>query len=88
MIDVKEAVRIAMDYVQAVYRPEDISQPLVEEVELSDDGDFWSVTVSFLRAAAKSPIEAMTGQQGTRAYKVLRIQAETGQVHSMKIRTV
>ena len=88
MIDAKDAVRIALEYVQAMYKPEDISQLILEEVELSKEEDFWLVTVSFLPPAAKSPIEAMTSSRGTQAYKVLKIHAETGVVHSMKMRTV
>ncbi len=88
MIDAKDAVRIALDYVQTMYKPEDIPQLILEEVELSKEEDFWFVTVSFLPSAAKSPIEAMTGSRGAQAYKVLRIHAETGLVHSMKMRTV
>ena len=88
MIDVKEAVSTAMDYVQALYKPEHIPEFVLEEVELTADGKFWLVTVSFMRTAAKSPLEAMTGQHGAPAYKVVKIEADTGQVLSMKIRTV
>lgn len=88
MIDVKEAVRVAMEYVQAMYTSEEISQLLLEEVELSGDESTWSVTVSFLRPVAKSPIEAMTGQHGAPIYKVLTLRADSGQVRSMKNCTV
>ncbi len=89
MIDAKEAARIAFEYVQEVYKADEIPHLSLEEVELSSEGDYWLVTVSFLRPVSKSPIEAMTtGQQGTATYKLLRIQAEGGQVHSMKIRTI
>ena len=88
MIDVKNAVRTAMEYVHALYQDDKIDDVMLEEVELSTDGQFWLVTVSFVRPVAKSPIEAMTGQHGAPAYKVLTIHAETGNVHSMKIRTV
>ncbi len=89
MIDAKEAARIAFEYVQEVYKADEIPHLSLEEVELSSEGDFWFVTVSFLRPVSKSPIEAMTtGQLGTATYKVLKIQAEGGQVHSMKIRTI
>ncbi len=88
MIDAKEAVRIAFEYVQELYKPEEIPHLTLEEVELSSDEGFWLVTVSFLKALSKSPIEAMTGQHGTPTYKILKIHAESGQVHSMKIRTM
>ena len=89
MIDAKEAARIAFEYIREVYAADEIPHLSLEEVELSSEGDFWLVTVSFLRSVAKSPIEAMTtGQQGTATYKLLKLDAEGGQVHSMKIRTL
>ena len=88
MIDAKEAVRIALDYVRTMYEAEGIEHFVLEEVELAKDERFWFVTVSFVRPVAKSPIEAMTGQHGAAATKVLELHSETGQVHSMKNRTV
>lgn len=93
MIDAKEAVRIAFDYVQSLYAAEEIPHLTLEEVELADSGGdgserFWLVTVSFLKPVPKSAIEAMTGQQGAPTYKILKIRAADGQVHSMKIRTL
>lgn len=88
MINVKDAVRIALEYVQELHEPEELPHLTLEEVELSADEVFWLVTVSFLKTAAQSAIEAMTGQQGTPTYKILKIHAESGQVHSMKIRTM
>ena len=91
MIDAKEAVRIAFDYVRGLYAAEEIPHLTLEEVELADNEggeDFWLVTVSFLKPVPKSAIEAMTGQQGAPTYKILRIRAADGQVHSMKIRTM
>ena len=88
MIDAKKAVRIALEYVQELYKPEEIPHLALEEVELSSDEGFWLVTVSFLKSAPQSAIEAMTGQHAASTYKILRIQAEGGQVHSMKIRTM
>ena len=88
MIDLKEAVRIAIESVQTLYKDVSIEEAMLEEAELSEDGQFWLVTVSFLRPVPKSPIEAMTGQHGALAYKILKIQTETGTVQSMKSRMV
>jgi hypothetical protein len=71
-----------------LYEPEQISQLTLEEVELSSDGSSWRVTLSFVRPARKSAIEAMTGQQGTPIYKVLEIHGETAEVQSMKNRVM
>ena len=88
MIDAKEAVRIALDYVRSLYESEEIAHLTLEEVELSPESEFWLVTVSFSAPAAKSPIEAMTAQYGPPTYKVLKLRTDAGQVHSMKMRTV
>ena len=88
MIDVKDAVRITLEYVRELFDPEEIPNLTLEEVEISPDGDHWLVTVSFQRSYAKSPIEAMTGHQSAPIYKIVKVHAETGQVLSMKIRTV
>ena len=76
------------DLMSELYPKEQTPQLALEEVELSDDGKFWHVIVSFSRQHAKSTIEAMTGQQGTTTYKKLEIHAETGLVHAMRMHQV
>ena len=49
MIDVKEAVRTAAKYLADLFAEEDISDIRLEEVQLSEDGQTWNVTLSFLR---------------------------------------
>ena len=88
MIEAKEAVRIAMEAMGELYPKEQVPHLALEEVELSSDGTFWLVTVSFARHVAKSTIEAMTGQPATTTYKKLEIHAETSVVHSMKAHQV
>ncbi len=88
MVEVKEAVRIAMEAMSELYSGDQIPHLTLEEVELGKDGVTWIVVVSFSRAFAKSTIEAMTGQQGTTTYKKLEIDAETGVVRSMKMHQV
>ena len=79
MIVAKEAVRIAMEAMGDLYPEEQVPHLTLEEVELAKDGSTWNVIVSFSRSYAKSTIEAMTGQQGTTTYKMLVIDAETGE---------
>ena len=79
---------LAMEAMSELYPKEQTPQLALEEVELSPDGTFWTVVVSFARPHAKSTIEAMTGQQGTTTYKKLEIHAETGLVHSMRMHQV
>ena len=98
MIDVKEAVKIATDYLKQLYEPTQLHDILLEEVALSDDEKYWYVTLGFSRpVASTNPMQALTetflkGQgivnqtKYQREYKVFQIDAATGQVRSMKIR--
>lgn len=86
MIDVKEAVRIALEAVRELYTQ--VPQLTLEEAELGKDGKTWIVIVSFSRPFAKSTIEAMTGHSGTTTYKKLEIDSETGIVRAMKMHQV
>ncbi|RDI95955.1 hypothetical protein DV704_03270 [Meiothermus sp. QL-1] len=85
MLEVKEAVRIAMDYIQSLYSEKQLPELRLEEVELTPDNQFWEVTLSFV---VREPTAYLSlGEAArTREYKVFRINAETGQVQSMKIR--
>jgi hypothetical protein len=84
MITVKEAVKRAMLFLgelQESNPPEDVT---IEEVELSNDGLFWLITISFFPAG--SSIAAITGRKPVKKYKVFRVDAESGEVISMKMR--
>jgi hypothetical protein len=92
MIDVKEAVKIALDYLGKLYDVQ-LQDILLEEVELSHDEKFWYVTMGFSRPIL-SPIDPfrsgvsgiMPPQKYQREYKVFQIDSATGQVRSMKMR--
>ncbi len=88
MIEAKEAVRVAMESMRELFEESDIPHLALEEVERSQDGESWLVTVSYARPFAKTTIESMTGQQGTTTYKVLEIDAGNGVVRSMKNRQI
>ena len=86
-ITVKEAVRRAIQFLAVVQEsnpPEDVT---VEEVELSDDGLFWLITIGAFPSG--SSIAAMTGE-GTyrRQYKVFKVDVNSGEVISMKMRDI
>ena len=89
VIDAKKAVEIAKGYVAAMYQGDEIADLLLEEIELS--GGVWRVTVSFGRldrfAAVTNPLALMSPYKGVRNYKVVTIDAKTGYVVSMKIRS-
>jgi hypothetical protein len=83
LVDVKRAVSKARDYLAEMLQipPERL---LLEEVELSEDDKFWLVTLSFPPPAGSSFAVALGG----RVYKVVKIDAVTGEFESIKIRQV
>ncbi len=95
MIGVKEAVRIARDYIYDLYDAKELPNLLLEEVELSADKRHWLVTFGF---DTNSP--AVTEEQVSisgiskirpkfiRAYKTIKIRADDGEPEKMKIRAV
>ena len=66
-----------------------ISQTVrLEEVELSEDDKHWSITFSF-RTFPKSGATISEGLfSSERQYKTVRLDAETGEVKSIKIRVL
>jgi hypothetical protein len=89
MIGVKDAVRIAADYLASLYEGTELRDVLLEEVRLSDDDQYWLVTMGFSRLVSANPIfEALGSASFKREYKVFEVSAETGEVRSMRIREV
>jgi hypothetical protein len=93
-VGVKEAVQKALIYLRELYSYSDTPLPnlRLEEVEMSEDGTQWLVTYGF--TAAEQDIERnsiFSGLGGTttrtrRDYKVIAVDARTGEALSMKIR--
>jgi hypothetical protein len=84
-IDVRSAVYTAQNYIQSI---EDLR---LEEVELSDDKQFWFVTLGYNRPVDKSQnllAELVPSSKFERDYKIFKIDAETGDVKAMKIREI
>jgi len=84
-ISVKEAVQIAGSVIRDLYEDVSISDLLLEEVRRGDDT--WIITMSF------SQPRGTTGGLGQilppgRAFKQVRIDAETGEFMDMQIRTL
>lgn len=86
MIDVKTAVNAAVQYARELYGASDDFAPLLEEVEPSSDDRYWFVTLSL--PVPLSGIAALAMREPERRYKIFKVDAETGAVHSMKIRSV
>jgi hypothetical protein len=91
MIDVKSAVRRAVDYLREFHEFIPAHSIRLEETEYEDSGD-WLITLSTLDAtdpdAFPTLAETLTGPRLARIYKQFRIDAETGKVKSMKVRTL
>lgn len=82
-IDLKQAVRLAIESVADLYEAQgyELGDLLLEEVERS--GDQWLVTVGFTRPATGIG-SVIAGPR--RAFKRVRIDAETGKFLGMEIR--
>ncbi|MDB9323982.1 hypothetical protein PN483_18795 [Nodularia spumigena CS-591/04] len=94
-IDVRGAVVAAKKYFEDIQDMigNSINDILLEEVELSENKQYWYVTLGFSRPVAKSertliPDVISVATKTEREYKIFTVDAETGEVKSMKIREV
>jgi len=87
IIDVRRATQSAIKYFQSLF-PQ-ISEFSLEEVELSEDGKHWLITLGFKAPPARTSttIELLTKPPQTK-FKVFKVDAKTGKVLSMKIRSL
>ena len=87
-MDVKEAAKLAKDYVADLFAEEGIGNLGLEEIELVADGHYWVVTVGFSRPPDQGGLATITlGQRGLRrSFKVLRIDNQSRTVDSIKDR--
>lgn len=89
-IDAKAAVQSAVGYLTSIYPAEQIADVLLEEIDTSKNGGSWLVTLSFYRP--KTPMAVGTlgqllgGDVSKRQYKVINVDKNTGEIHSMKMR--
>ena len=84
---VKEAVSVALQFVADLYGDK-VSNLQLEEVELSDDDEYWYITISFTQPKLLSHPLAAVMQSPTfeRMYKRVTIETSTGNIRAMKIR--
>jgi hypothetical protein len=84
-IDARQAANAAAAYFKELY-PNVISFSL-EEVELSEDGSHWLITLSFEIPTTNSLSMALLPFQPPKTkFKVFKVDAKTGRVIAMKIR--
>jgi hypothetical protein len=91
MVDVKQAVKSAESYARELFGDKELRHLRLEEVELSSDGRRWNVTLGWVEPGVTQP--GLVFQNGTiqklpRVYKLFEVDAESGNVYSMKIREV
>ena len=79
MIEAKQAAQIAAKYYEDLVGPTN-AKLQVEEVELDDEGKFWDITLGIYDPLVFLP--------RANEYKIFKISASTGKVHSMKIRII
>lgn len=102
MIEVKQAVKAAYDFIHTLYETEELIDLALEEIELSNDEKYWLVTLGFTRVLSK-PLEKKittpwtsiaeatvpaSERQAVREYKIIKVDATTGEATSMKIRKI
>ena len=84
MIDVKEATDKAKAHLVSFF-PEAV-QVQLEEVELSVDKAHWLITLSYEGKSSSVASSMLVGK--SLLYKIFKLDAETGEVLSMKIRNI
>jgi hypothetical protein len=97
MISIQEAIRSAIEFAEQLYPSEKLQDMEIEEIESSDDDQLWLVTLGWQGKPEESfkPSGGGFGGGGfgaallgrtRRIYKIFTIDAETGEVISMKMR--
>ena len=92
-MNVKEAVKVALEYVADLFKRESLSNIGLEEVVFDSATNEWKVTVGFSRpwdydrpGTLKGMFDPTREKQARREYKVVHVDAETGEVRSVEIR--
>jgi hypothetical protein len=84
VLDVREAAKKASEYFAELYSDNNPAKLRLEEVEQTEDGQYWLITLSYPR----SGIGELFGNDVPREYKLFKIRTDTGEVKSMKIRKI
>mgnify|MGYP001001298885 CR=1 FL=1 len=87
-MDVKEAVKIAKEYVTDLLSEEGMMNLGLEAVEYDIDREVWKVTVGFSRpwnTTKAGPLATLGGEApARRAYRVVEVSSPDGKVLSIK----
>lgn len=89
-MDVKQAVRKAVEYIADIYADADIKHVDVEEIAFDEAADTWNITIGFFRhweQPMRGAMELMARleqrQWKKRTFKVVRLNDHDGRVVSM-----
>lgn len=85
VMGIKDATQAAAGFAEAAFPRGHLNVIRLEEVELSSDG-CWLITLSWIDPDRSKGIFSTLGEARPRTYKVFRVDQETGEVLSMKIR--
>ncbi len=87
MIDIKQAAKIAVNYIADLLGSENVEEPRIEEVRLSSKGNKWLITVGFFpkRRIHELHNPLLGRPNNEREYKQVQI-TDDGTVTAMKMR--
>nr|VFJ88699.1 MAG: hypothetical protein BECKH772A_GA0070896_1001037 [Candidatus Kentron sp. H]VFJ90813.1 MAG: hypothetical protein BECKH772B_GA0070898_1001137 [Candidatus Kentron sp. H]VFJ96931.1 MAG: hypothetical protein BECKH772C_GA0070978_1000937 [Candidatus Kentron sp. H] len=92
-MEVKEAVKIAIDYIVEVFSEDNLSNIGLEEITFSEPDDTWHVTIGFSRpwdyqsqTLINPLIDKLQQRQPVRQFKVVKVDNQTGKVREITIR--
>lgn len=77
----KAAIEAAVDYLKEILNSKDPLNIKLEEIDQTDDGRYWLITLSYDDITLENIFE-----DNTRTYKVFKIDKTNNEVHSMKLR--
>lgn len=96
-LEVKDAVRLAKQYIADLFADEKIADLGLEEVTYNDQDHAWEITIGFSRPWQKVSVLDLAAQPFTyargnpntrREYKVVKIRDDDSRVTAFKIREV
>jgi len=91
-MNVKDAVKIAIEYVADIFKSENAENIGLEEVMFDEHKNIWNVTIGFSRPWDYSKQGIFLGFQQQenpkRQYKIVQVDNESGKVISIKMREI
>ncbi|MCB1162559.1 MAG: hypothetical protein R3C71_14545 [Candidatus Krumholzibacteriia bacterium] len=86
MLHIKDAAKLATEFVKEILPTEVHAAITLEEIELDPTGEFWLVTVGLPTGRRTLLSDQMSNLQTARELKVVRIRREDGEVLGLHIR--